>query len=282
MELYDRKTAADRTGADEIVKKLIVHAGSNVTPATPLNKTIPTVADINLEWESDRFTAFADPKRIDDAYTSYWDWFEFRKNIVVANGPAYTESVIAHELDHASYAKTVYDQWKAGGSTGGSWDDYWVAHVKGLEEPAYKPDKAGGPVSGELPDTIAPSPIEFQAYVKQFVEYFHRVEFLKQEFLADGVILFYPLQTSLAGGPVASSIKKDVLKVVFYEPVKYGADPGQKEVVRTLFRYAMQKALKKRPEADRAAMTTEFGSIITRVDSGDIVDQAKRDYQPKR
>jgi hypothetical protein len=124
MELYESTTASDRARADEIIKKLIVHAGSNVTPASPLNKIVPTVGDINLRWVSDEFTAVADPKRIDDAYTSDWDWFEFRKNIVVPNGPAYTESVIAHELDHAAYAKNLYDQWNAGGSTGGSWDDY--------------------------------------------------------------------------------------------------------------------------------------------------------------
>jgi hypothetical protein len=83
------------------------------------------------------------------------------------------------------------------------------------------PDKAGGPISGDLPSRIAPSPIEFQAYVKQFVEYFHRAELLKQGFLADGVILFYPLKTSLAGGPAASSIKK----VTRTERVDYHATP---------------------------------------------------------
>jgi hypothetical protein len=232
--------------AESIYRDLIVRAAAKVPVPTPLKPVILKSADVVFDWTKKvKWAATTDNKKISKEPKNYWKWITFNPYGVLREEVA-TVSGIAHELDHAAHGKTLYEQWKTAPGKKTAWPDFWVAHTEKWEEPKIKLTKIGvfSGLEG-FPDKIAPSAIEFRAYASQFVSFFHKSSTSQQEFLAKGVVLFYPLKKQTVREKIKdpaldlAKAKQQIINYFNNPPVR---DVAQKKAIQTLmasnFRYA--------------------------------------------
>lgn len=278
----DAKNPSTKANAETTYKNLIVRAAANITAGSPLVDRKPTVADIRWDWKTDPqhpHGAEMDGKLIDNHPNDYWKWIRFLPGAVKESGPLETEETILHELDHASHAKMIYDNWLGPNSPGGHWDDYWVEHVTRWTEPAIVIE--GGLLKGiaGLPETIRPSAIEFRAYASDLVHNFHQVDRNRQAYLARTVVLFYPLQIQAVAGQPISDPSLDLRKIRLKLQLYYAAGSS---IIKTLLAYEMHNALLYRTEAARAQIQKELTPIFNTRPTSEEMRTAAESYVPSR
>jgi Domain of unknown function (DUF4157) len=279
----DAKTKAK---AESYYKALVVRAAGKVSVPTPLKEKKPTTSDINWSWAAKRdYSATTDPNKVDAAPDEYWKWLSFNSS-AIHDEEAFTVSIIFHELDHAAHARTLYDSWKKSTAKDkGKWTDFYQDHYAKWTEAPIKLEKPGMmAVLTGLPDKIQPSAIEFRAYANQFVNFFHKFSIDKQSYMAETIVLFYPLKTQKVEEKISdpsldlAQSRQKILDYFKSPPVK---DTSQQEIIKVRMSTEFKGALLNRPAADQAKIRSDFKDIFEYEFDSDARKDARRNYKPE-
>ena len=134
-------------------------------------------------------------------------------------------------------------------------------------------------------EKIRPSAIEFRAYVTQFVNYFHKFSVDRQSFLANGVVLFYPLRIQKVAAKISdpgldlSKARQQLIDYFKSPPVK---DASQKSIVKARMVAEFKSALYlSRPAADHAQMAADFSEIVNHPLTPEERKAARANYKPE-
>jgi hypothetical protein len=297
IETVDWKTGVDMAAkaakdpktkktAEGYYKALIVRAAKRISAPSPLTDKKPTTADIIWNWASKKeYSATTDPNKVDQAPDDYWKWLAFNPS-AVHDEEAFTVSIIFHELDHAAHARALYDAWKKSAEKGkGKWTDFYQTHFGKWTESPITVEKAGVmSVLAGLPDKIQPSAIEFRAYASQLVNFFHKFSLDKQSYMAQTIVLFYPLKTQKVDEKIsdpALDVAKSRQQILDYFKSPPVADKSQQDIVKTRMATEFKSALLFRPAADHAKIKADFKDIFDYSLDSDARKEARKNYKPE-